>query len=190
MNDKAALRQKLKFDCQTRMPAFNKAHAQTIAGHVFKIIQGQNPKPMCIAVYHALSDEVDSRPLIQLLRQDGYALALPLMISKDRPLIFRQWNIGDKLDKTRYGLAQPRWSAPEIKPNLMIVPLLGFNAAHYRLGRGAGAYDRTLAVDGDIVTIGMAASFQQVTFEPEAHDIALSHIVTEQGCLTSPVLPS
>jgi 5-formyltetrahydrofolate cyclo-ligase len=184
MTDKTALRQQLRYMCQTRMPAFNTAYANDLAIKAMAIIREQDQAEW-IGLYYPLPDEVDSRLLTQMLRLQGYHLALPLVTARDKALSFRAWHAGDLLDKGVTGLAQPNWAAPVVEPDIVIVPILGFNTERYRLGRGGGHYDRTLADRPDIVTIGLAASFQSIAFDPEPHDKGLDYIVTETTVLSA-----
>jgi 5-formyltetrahydrofolate cyclo-ligase len=68
---------------------------------------------------------------------------------------------------------------PEQQFSAIVVPLLGFNDAGHRIGFGGGFYDRFLAAQPNAVTIGLCYAFGQTTFEPEVHDVSLTHIVTE-----------
>lgn len=68
---------------------------------------------------------------------------------------------------------------PKEKFDLIILPVLGFTAANYRLGRGGGWYDRFLAEQPQATTVGLAYSWSQVDFTPEAHDVALDYIITD-----------
>lgn len=68
-------------------------------------------------------------------------------------------------------------------PDVIIVPMLGFNRRKYRLGRGGGFYDRLLA-QNNALTIGLAFADDERQFEPEPHDIPLNHIITEQEIIS------
>jgi 5-formyltetrahydrofolate cyclo-ligase len=82
-------------------------------------------------------------------------------------------------------IAVPLLSAPEVEPDVLLVPLLAFDKAGYRLGYGGGFYDATLAklrAKKPIIAIGVAYADQEVADVPhEAHDMKLDYVMTEKG---------
>jgi 5-formyltetrahydrofolate cyclo-ligase len=70
-----------------------------------------------------------------------------------------------------------------VQPTVLLVPLLGFDTAGYRLGHGGGYYDRTLAtVAQKPLTIGIGYELGRLqTIYPQPHDIPMDAIVTESG---------
>ena len=181
MTDKTALRRGLLFRGQTQMPALNAVHASAIAATALNLLQCDYKNARMIGVYYPMPDELDSKPLILLLRDHDYDIALPLVTGRIRPLSFRHWLKGQKIHLNARGLAQPPWNAAEITPDVIIVPVVGFNAELYRIGRGGGHYDRTLAMLPDAATIGLAYTMQKTSFTPEPHDRPLDCLVTETG---------
>jgi 5-formyltetrahydrofolate cyclo-ligase len=107
------------------------------------------------------------------------------VIARDRPLEFRRWRPGATLVIDRFGIAHPPADAAVIEPDVLLVPLLAFDSRHYRLGYGAGFYDRTLAdlrARKTILAIGVAYSAQRVAEVPlDGWDEALDLVLTEQG---------
>ncbi len=97
-----------------------------------------------VSGFVAIGDEINPERLLTNLHGEGFRLALPKMQGKGRPLILRAWAPGDELAKTTWGIREPLDSAPEVDPDVVLVPLLAFDAAGYRLGYGGGFYDRTL----------------------------------------------
>ena len=180
---KDPLRRSLKQWCQNHMADFNTQHAQSLAQSVWDMLRKKYPQPCCIGCYHPLKDEIDIRPLIKILREHDYAVALPAVIEPKRPLEFRICSEDEPLERDAMGLLVPNLLAQMIVPDAIIVPMLGFNTQHYRLGRGGGYYDRTLEKWPDIISIGVAATGQQTEFIPEPHDQPLGYIVTEEGLL-------
>jgi 5-formyltetrahydrofolate cyclo-ligase len=82
----------------------------------------------------------------------------------------------------------PPPEAPEVVPSLLIVPLLAFDRAGYRLGYGGGFYDRTLqklrGAGGDVLAVGVALSAQEVPAVPrDDTDQPLDWIVTEREAI-------
>jgi 5-formyltetrahydrofolate cyclo-ligase len=85
-----------------------------------------------------------------------------------------------------FGTRQPAPESPQARPDLLIIPCLGFDAQARRLGHGGGFYDRSLAAlaqDGPPpVTIGVAWSCQEISgFSAGPHDVGLDWIVTERA---------
>ena len=80
-----------------------------------------------------------------------------------------------------FGIHEPLDIWPRAMPDLLLVPLLAFDAAGHRLGYGGGFYDRTLALL-KVPAIGIAYAGQEVASLPhEAHDRTLDMVLTEQG---------
>jgi len=141
-----------------------------------------------VSGYWPLGDEIDPRPLMGALHGRGHPLALPAIRAAHQPLDFRAWRPGDPLVPAGFGTRQPAAEAPLVRPGLLLVPLLAFDAAGYRLGYGGGFYDRSLALlrrTGDILAVGLAYAAQQVPAVPrEATDQPLDLVVTERGVIT------
>ncbi|HMA15800.1 MAG: 5-formyltetrahydrofolate cyclo-ligase [Bacteroidota bacterium] len=139
------------------------------------------------SAYWPMGDEIDPRPLMEVLDGRGLRVALPAIRAAGEPLDFRAWGPGDELRPAGFGTSEPAPSAPLVTPDLLLVPLLAFDAAGYRLGYGGGFYDRSLALlraTGDILAVGLAYAAQQVAAVPrEATDQPLDLVVTERGVL-------
>ena len=137
--------------------------------------------------YWPMGDEIDPRPLMETLAAGGHRLALPAIRGAGQPLDFRAWRPGDALRAAGFGTQEPLPEAEMLQPTVLLVPLLAFDAAGYRLGYGGGFYDRSLALlrgRGDILAVGLAFAAQQVAAVPrEATDQPLDLLVTEQGVI-------
>jgi 5-formyltetrahydrofolate cyclo-ligase len=140
------------------------------------------PANAVVATYWPIDDEIDPRFLMLSLERNGYALALPVVAGKDKPLTFRRWGQGDPLESGPYGTHHPSADAPDVIPDVIIAPLLAFDGDCYRLGYGGGFYDRTLSLHPHIKAFGMAYGAQFVDALPhEPHDWPLQGIITETG---------
>jgi 5-formyltetrahydrofolate cyclo-ligase len=141
-----------------------------------------------VAGYWPLGSELDVRPLLMRLAAVGIDIALPVTRAADLPLEFRRWRPGDTLEQGAHGVLQPGPAAPVVTPTLLLVPLLAFDADGWRLGYGAGYYDRTLAelrrrlLDTPPLAIGIAYAIQEMESLPRhAGDQQLDAVVTERA---------
>ena len=138
--------------------------------------------PAFIAGYWPTDEEMDVKPLLHILHQKGHALCLPCIV--DHYLIFRQWTPYTPLIPGHFGTYEPPPETETLLPQIILVPLVGFNRQGARLGQGKGYYDRTLsALQGShaIKTLGIAYACQEVSGDlpQEPHDIPLHAIATE-----------
>jgi 5-formyltetrahydrofolate cyclo-ligase len=140
-----------------------------------------------VSAFAAIGDEIDPAPLMLRLRADGFRLCLPVMQGKGRPLLFRAWEPGEPMEERMWGIREPRSSAPEVAPDIVLAPLLAFDRAGYRLGYGAGFFDRTLAAVRSrkaIIAIGLAYDEQEVDAVPHLdYDQRLDWVLTPSGPL-------
>lgn len=140
-----------------------------------------------VAGYAAFGDEIDPLPLLHALHARGCALALPVVVQKAAPLLFRAFAPGDTLAPHRFGMAEPAIDKQAVVPSVVLVPLLAFDAACDRLGYGGGFYDRTLAALGPVLAVGLAFACQRVAAVPTgAYDQKLDLIATEDAIWKAP----
>ena len=129
-----------------------------------------------VAGYRAINDELDPLPLLNWLRRKGAKIVLPRVESSGE-MTFRLHEKPEDLVKGPFGLLQPASDAIEIRPKLVLAPLLAFDARGTRLGYGKGHYDRAikeLREEGPCFFVGLGYAQQQVDAVPsEPHDIAL-----------------
>jgi len=146
------------------------------------------PPGAVVAGYWPVNHEMDSRPLMGALAERAHVLALPVVETKNRPLTFRRWRAGDALAAGVFGVPEPGPAAPALMPQVVLVPLLAFDAHGFRLGYGGGYYDRTLSElrgAAGVVAIGLAFERQGVErLIVEPHDVPLDWIVTEKRALS------
>jgi 5-formyltetrahydrofolate cyclo-ligase len=143
------------------------------------------PAPATVSAFRSFGDELDTGPLLARLAADGYRLALPVMQGKSKPLLFRAWAPGDPMRTVQWGIEEPLTTAPEIVPDILLVPLLAFDRQGFRLGYGGGYYDRTLAqlrACRPVVAVGLAFSEQEVDAVPHLdYDERLDWVLTPSG---------
>jgi len=145
------------------------------------------PAPAVVSAFLAIGEEIDPAPLMARLMGEGYRLCLPVMEGKGLPLVFRAWAPGEPLAETMWGIREPLPDAAVLEPDIVLGPLLAFDAEGYRLGYGGGFYDRTLArlrALKPIVSIGIAYDEQRVDAVPHVdYDERLDWILTPSGPL-------
>lgn len=146
-----------------------------------RLIEALKPHSGAIlAGYWPIRGEAD--PIAVLQNHTG-PVCLPVVLGKGRALAFRLWS-GGALVVGPYGTSHPAPTAPLIVPDVLIVPLAGFDRAGNRIGYGAGFYDRTLTElreKRDICAIGLAFAVQETAAIPvEPFDQRLDQIVTER----------
>ena len=136
-----------------------------------------------LAGYWPMRDEADPRPAMSAHQGP---VCLPVVTGPARPLVFRRFD--GRLEGGGFGTSHPPAECPEVTPEVLIVPLAGFDRRGHRLGYGGGFYDRTLQklrAEGKIMAIGFAYASQEVDPIPaEATDEALDLLVTDGGILT------
>lgn len=142
----------------------------------------QSASSLRISGYWPIRTELDPRALIERLQFEGHALCLPIVPGPDVRLIFRQFEGAGALVEGAFGAMTPAETAGVMEPQVLLVPLLAFDAQGYRLGYGGGYYDRTLEdlrAKGPTLAIGLAYDEQEVekvVIEPT--DQRLDAIVT------------
>ena len=136
-----------------------------------------------LAGYMPMRTEID--PLPAMAVHQG-AVGVPVIIGAGQPLRFREWGPGAAMVAGTFGARVPAEGA-WVVPQVLIVPLLAFDARGYRLGYGGGFYDRTLQglrAGGPVVAVGFAFAAQEVAQVPvDGFDQRLDMIVTETGVI-------
>lgn len=138
-----------------------------------------------IALYHPVGDELDTWPLAEALIEMGHTILLPVVIDKEAPLLFRVFDVEKPLIKGAYGIQHPDEDADDMRPDIVVTPLLGIRRDGARLGMGGGYYDRTLSElrrTGDVFAVGYGYAAQKMDrFPVDPHDQFLDGFVSEQS---------
>ena len=132
-----------------------------------------------VSLYWPFRGEPDLRPWMASLVARGGTPALPLVVEKAQPLVFRAYRPGDRLEKGVWNIPIPAEGEPVI-PDVVIAPIVGVDPQNYRLGYGGGFFDRTLAsLPKKPLVIGVGYGMQRIpTIHPQSHDIPMDRIVT------------
>jgi 5-formyltetrahydrofolate cyclo-ligase len=137
-----------------------------------------------VSGFMPMKSEINPIPLMRKLADAGAALALPVVAGKGRPLIMRAWSVGEPLASGVWGIREPKPDAPEVFPDILIVPLLAFDRRGHRIGYGAGYFDMTIAAlraRKPIVAAGIAFAAQEIAEIPTTpRDARLDLVLTER----------
>lgn len=144
--------------------------------------------PRCgqtIALYWPIRGELDLRPWMTAAHEQGAQIALPVVVEKDAPVAFHRWEPGCAMTRGVWNIPVPQ-SAEPLTPDVVIAPLLGIDAAGYRLGNGGGYYDRTLAALPRLPqVIGVGHDFCRMdTIFPMPWDVPMQQSILGDGSLT------
>lgn len=135
-----------------------------------------------IGLYSATPDEAPTAGYARFFHEAGHTIALPHFSAADAPMQFRRHTDPhgqSDLETGPFAIRQPADDAPEVIPDVIFVPLVGFTEDCERLGQGGGHYDRWLAEHPGRIAIGLAWDVQLAEHLPvEPHDIPLDAVVT------------
>ena len=187
MNSPRELKRELRRDALARRDALDPAwriEASLEMAEVAKTVIGIEPGAI-VSGFWPMRSEVDVRPLMFALRENGARLCLPAILDKTT-MVFRELIRGATLVDMGFGTAGPGEEAETLDPSIMLVPLAAFDARGHRIGYGAGYYDRAierLTRNGHAPRlVGVAFDCQEVPEVPdEPHDVVIPEILTEGG---------
>ena len=164
------------------LPAAERAAAaETIARRTFPLAIAPG---VIVSGFSPLKSEINPVPLMRKLSDGGAGLALPVVAGKGKPLIMRAWAFGEPLDSGVWGIREPKPEAPEVAPDILLVPLLAFDRSGNRVGYGAGYYDMTIAklrALKSVTAVGIAFAAQEIAAVPVTpRDARLDLVLTER----------
>jgi len=179
--DKSQLRAEA-FAKRDSLPADARAAAaEAIAARPFPVSVAAG---MIVSGFSPMKTEINPLPLMRKAAQLGAQLALPAIAGRGKPLIMRAYAFGDELARGQWGIREPKADAPEVAPDILIVPLAAFDRAGHRIGYGAGYYDMTinaLRVKKNVVAMGIAFAAQEIASVPATErDACLDFVLTER----------
>ncbi len=180
---KRTLRERQKARREEALAALGRSVSEGLVRHGMTLL-GDRPAGV-VSGYHPMAGEIWPLPLMAALRSEGHSLALPVMQGKADPLLFRAWAPGDPLIPGVWGIRQPAPDRLVVLPDIVLVPLLAFDAQGYRLGYGGGYYDRTLRhlrTLKPVLAVGLALDELEVDAVPHLdYDERLDWVLTPSG---------
>jgi 5-formyltetrahydrofolate cyclo-ligase len=184
LEQKGALRVRARAARAKLAPAQKLKAANAVAELGLSFLPTRSPTAT-VAGFAPLADEFRVWPLLRRLAREGVPLALPVIEGKGKPLLFRAWRPGDQTAPGVWGIAEPTPDKPRVEPEILLVPLLAFDLAGWRLGYGAGYYDRTLRrlrAMQPVLAVGIAYDEQRVDAVPHLdYDERLDWVLTPSG---------
>ncbi len=171
-----------------------RTHAHKTLGERAGLMLAQHELPVSrtngeisVSGFYPYQDEINVLPLLARLVSEGWQTALPVVMEKGAPLTFRAWAPGEPTGRGIWDIHIPLATAPEVEPDVLLVPMLAFDRRGFRLGYGGGFYDRTLAElrkRKPVIAIGVAYAEQEIEEVPVAgYDEPLDWILTERGVI-------
>lgn len=140
--------------------------------------------PAVVSGFWPIKDEIDIRPLMAALFDEGCQIVLPVVQGRGTRLLFRAWRPDEPLEAGVFGTLQPSANAEVIEPDALLVPLLACDGEGWRLGYGGGFYDRTLEdlrKKRQVTAIGVGFDLQLVPEVPHgADDQRLDWLLTDR----------
>ncbi|HKA78893.1 MAG TPA: 5-formyltetrahydrofolate cyclo-ligase [Xanthobacteraceae bacterium] len=177
---KATLRREALARRDALPPEVRSAAAQTIAARPFPVAV---PPGAIVSGFMPMKSEINPLSLMRTFAEAGAALALPAVAGKGRPLIMRAYAFSEPLASGVWGIREPRADAPEVFPDILLVPMLAFDRHGHRIGYGAGYYDMTIAAlraKKPVVAVGIAYAAQEIAEVPTTpRDARLDLVLTE-----------
>jgi 5-formyltetrahydrofolate cyclo-ligase len=162
-------------------PTARQAAAEAIAARPLPVAVTAG---MIVSGFSPMKTEINPLPLLRKFAEAGASLALPCIAGRGHALIMRAWEFGAPLAAGQWGIREPTPEAPEVAPDILIVPLAGFDRAGQRIGYGAGYYDMTihaLRAKKKVVAIGIAFAAQEIAKVPATErDERLDLVLTER----------
>lgn len=178
-------RQRLCAERKAIPPALREQMSARLAGHLERFLGGLGVglRGLVVGGYWPIKAEPDLRGWLGGLREQGAVLSLPVPESPPQPMTFRRWDADRRLERGFGNIPVPPADAPQVKPALLLAPVIGWDDAGFRLGYGAGYFDRTLAALAEPpLTVGLGWQGARIaSIVPQRHDVAMHAILTEDG---------
>ena len=161
-------------------PDLRRVFERTIQEHFFQLDCTRHAQN--VALYRAMRGEAHCQGMFRALQSQNIHISFPAVVGDD--LVFREYKGEEHMTPGYANIAEPNETCRNVKPGVIVVPLLAFDESCNRLGYGQGHYDRVLLNDRrtsqGITAIGIAFECQKFAELPcETHDQRLDYIITE-----------
>ena len=180
---KAQLRKEMMSKRETLPRQLRLDAARRVAEH--GLPKELNGGPSIVSSYWSIGAELDPGQLERRLVGEGHRICLPAIQSKASPMKFHLWLKGEPTRERKWGIHEPLPTAPEVDPDILLVPMLAFDEKGWRLGYGGGYYDRTIQAlrkRKSVVVVGFAYDEQKVDAVPHLdYDERLDWVLTPSG---------
>lgn len=185
MYTKQQLRAQLKFSRNIIKAQYRSKAVHKLTSNFINAITGYTLN--IVGSYYPIYSEISPLKIMAYLNNKGIATCLPII--ENNSMKFRLWKTNDPLYKNG-NLFEPDKNSPLANPELIIVPLLGFNRDRFRIGYGKGFYDFYIKNHNPLIKIGIAFAAQEVKagFPIDDHDEKLDMIITEQEIIKAVIL--
>ena len=172
--DKAALRSELRQARKAQVAAMSAAERDEAAEQLARMLEPLLIRARIVAGYHAVGSEISVDPALRIVDALGKPVALPSFEAHDSPMVFRASPVSGA---GPHGIPQPPPHATVLSPDLLLIPLLGIDAAGHRIGQGGGHYDRALpelrASGATLIGVGWTFQLIERPLQPEPWDVPL-----------------
>ncbi len=163
----------------------NKSDVVINIKEIFKILKKEKIFSKNIGGYYPVNSEVNDMPILKELKKKKFRISLPV-IKKEFKMDFYEWSFSSPLKINRYGIPEPI-SKKIVHPEVIFIPLVGFDKNLNRLGYGGGYYDRYLKKTNGrkkILKIGLAMEVQKIEKIPtDKYDQKLDYVVTNKNVI-------
>jgi 5,10-methenyltetrahydrofolate synthetase len=163
-------------------PAGGRA-TEALAAHLAHALMALEPR--CLGVYWPIRSEFNPRQALDAHpRLAALALAMPYCRREPREMHFRAWDGAPPRVRDECNI--PASDGPEVVPDVVLAPCVGYTRSGYRLGYGGGYFDRFLAAHPHVRTVGLGwtvCEIDDATLAPQPYDIPLTLVVTEKGTI-------
>lgn len=173
----------LRLACRQRRRAIGDVERRDAEAAIVGAVVGRLADATAVGAYLATDGEVGLAGVIEACRQRGIVVAVPRVVG--RGMAFAELAPDAPMVRNRFGIEEPGPAVPDLplaELSFVLAPVVAFDDAGHRLGRGGGYYDRCFAAADAPPLVGVAFECQRVpSLAAEPHDVTLAAVVTEAG---------